>query len=105
VDLLDKALAKRDVLQKEVYAVHAPAKKQFKLVDGKMTEVEAVYTQEEVKKFEEDTKQFNKKLKEATEKLQKFDALVEEAFTAPTNKVFDKLANAVGGKSEDSTAE
>lgn len=105
VDILDKALVKRDQLQKEVYAVRAPGKKSFTVgADGKPVEIPAVYTQEELKKLEEDTKQYTKKLKEATEKLEKFDKLMEEAFTAPTNKVFDKLSGMIGGKSDESAS-
>lgn len=106
VDLLDKALVKRDQLQKEIYMVKKPGKPANKVVaaDGTVTETPATYTPEEYKKLEEDTKKFNKALKEATDKLAKFDALLESAFTEPSDKVFDKLEKQVkgGGGSDDS---
>ncbi len=107
VDVLDKALVKRDQLQKEVYMVKKPGKPANKQLnaDGTTTEVPATYTPEEFKKLEEENKQYTKKLKEANEKLEKFDKIVEEAFTAPTNKVFDKLTGMIGGKSEEPAAE
>jgi hypothetical protein len=92
--MLDKALVKREQLNVEVRKIRPPGKKLFKLVDGQMQEVEAVFTPEEVKKFNEDTKQYNKLLKEATEKLQKFDAALESAFAG---EGFDKLAKQLGG--------
>jgi hypothetical protein len=95
VDTLDKALTKRAQLQGEVNKIRLPSKKAFKLVNGQMQEVEAVFTQEEVKKFNEETKQYAKQLKEATEKLQKFDNALEKAFAG---EGFDKLTNLVGGK-------
>lgn len=99
VDMLDKALVKRAQLQTEVYKIKPPGKKLFKLVDGQMQEVEAVFTPEEVKKFNDDTKQYNKLLKEATEKLQKFDAALESAFAG---EGFEKLAKQLGGGGNDS---
>lgn len=111
VDLLDKALVKRGQLQNELNAVRPPSKKVFKLVDGKMQEVEALYTQEEVKKFNEETKQYNKKLKEATEKLSKFDKALEAAFgagpdgTEKLTEAFAKLAKQVAGGGGDSSDE
>ncbi len=102
VDLLDKALVKRDQLQKEVYAVKAPGKKTYQVVDGKEVEVPSVYTQEELGKLKEETKQYNKKLAEATKKLADFDKLMEEAFTAPTTKLFDRLAKECSGPEEQS---
>ncbi len=95
VDILDKALTKRAQLQGDLNKIRLPSKKAFKLVDGQMQEVEAVFTQEEVKKFNEESKQYAKQLKEATEKLQKFDNALERAFAG---EGFDKLANLVGGK-------
>jgi len=100
-DLLDKALVKRDQLQKEVYMIKAPGKKLFTIVDGKNVEVTPVYTQEELKKLEEDMKKYNKALKEATDKLAKFDALLEGAFTQPSDKVFEKLEKQVKGAGGD----
>jgi hypothetical protein len=103
VDLLDKALVKRAQLQNELNAIRPPSKKVFKLVDGKMTEVEAFYTQDEVKKFNEETKQHAKKLKEATEKLAKFDKALEAAFgagpegTEKLTEAFAKLTKQVAG--------
>lgn len=100
VDLLDKALVKRAQLQNEVNSIRPPGKKNFALVDGKMVEVQAVYTPEEVKKHTEETKQFNKKLKEAQEKLSKFDKLLETAFSGSPeelDKAFAKLGKAVSG--------
>jgi hypothetical protein len=103
VDLLDKALVKRAALQSEVNALRAPAKKAFKLVDGKMQEVEPVFTQEEVKKFNEETKQFAKKAKEVTEKLMNFDKALEAAFGAGPDgsekltEAFAKLTKLVAG--------
>jgi hypothetical protein len=100
VDLLDKALVKRAQLSNELNGIRPPSKKSFALVDGKMVEVQAVYTPEEVKKHAEETKQHAKKLKEATEKLAKFDKLLEWAFSgAPEEleKAFAKLGKAVSG--------
>ena len=106
VALLDKALEKRDSFQKEIYMVKKPGKPANKVVaaDGTVTETPATYTPEEYKKLEEDTKKYNKALKEATDKLAKFDALLESAFTQPSDKVFDKLEKQVkgGGGSDDS---
>ena len=99
VDLLDKALVKRDQVQKEVYMVKKPGKPNNKVVaaDGTVTETLATYTPEEYKKLEEDTKKYNKALKEAQDKLAKFDALLETAFTEPSDKVFEKLEKQVKG--------
>lgn len=101
VDLLDKALVKRGQLQNEVNAIRPPGKKAFALVDGKMTEVTAVYTPDEKKKFDEETKQYNKKLKEATEKLAKFDKTLEAAFGSDGEdkvaEAFTKLAKQIAG--------
>jgi len=104
VDLLDKALVKRAQLQNELNAIRPPSKKVFKLgADGKMQEVEAFYTQEEVKKHTEETKQYAKKLKEATEKLAKFDKALEAAFGAGPDgteklaEAFAKLTKQVAG--------
>lgn len=100
VDLLDKALVKRAQLANELRAIQPPGKKAFALVDGKMVEVQAVYSPDEKKKHDEDTKQYNKKLKEANEKLAKFDSLLETAFSgAPEEleKAFAKLGKAVSG--------
>lgn len=104
VDILDKALVKRDQLQKEIYMVKKPGKAPNKVLneDGTFTETPAVYTPEEAKKHEEEMKAYQKKLKEATEKLEKFDALMEECFTKPTEKGFNKLAAQVGGKADSS---
>lgn len=106
VNLLDKALEKRDQLQKEVYMVKKPGKPANKVIaaDGSVTEVPATYTPEEYKKLEEDTKKYNKALKEANDKLDKFDALLESALTQPSDKVFDKLEKQVkgGGGGDDS---
>lgn len=99
VDMLDKALVKREQLNVEVRKIRPPGKKLFKLVDGQMQEVEAVFTPDEVKKFNEDTKQYNKLLKEATEKLQKFDNALESAFAG---EGFEKLAKQLGGGGNDS---
>lgn len=107
VDLLDKALVKQGQLRNEVNAIRPPGKKAFVLQqDGKMVEVQAVYTPEEKKKHEEEMKQYNKKLKEANEKLANFEKLLETAFGgAPEEleKAFAKLGKAVsgGGSSSD----
>lgn len=103
VDLLDKALVKRDQLQREVYKVKAPGKPPVKVLqaDGTFVEQPATYTAEEAKKHGEEVKAYQKALKEANEKVEKFDALMEECFTAPTTKAFDKLSNQIGGKSEE----
>lgn len=110
VDLLDKALVKRAQLQNELNGIRPPGKKAHALVDGKMVEVQAVYTPEEVKKYNDELKAFNKKLKEAQEKLAKFDKLLETAFSgAPEelDKAYAKLGKAVsgggGGDAEEST--
>jgi galactokinase len=36
-------------------------------------------------------KSYNKRLKEMTESLERFDKNLEEAFTNPTDKAFEKL--------------
>lgn len=102
VDLLDKALVKRDQLAREVYKVKAPGKPPVKVLqaDGTFVEQPATYTAEEAKKHSEEVKAYQKALKEANEKVEKFDALLEECFTTPTNKSFDKLAGQVNGKAE-----
>lgn len=111
VDLLDKALVKRAQLQTELNSIRPPSKKVFKLVDGKMQEVEAFYTQDEVKKFNEETKQHAKKLKEATEKLSKFDKALEAAFGAGPDgsekltDAFAKLTKQVAGGGGDSSGD
>lgn len=101
VDLLDKALVKRAQLQNELNAIRPPGKKAHALVDGKMVEVQAVYTPEEVKKFNEETKAYNKKLKEATEKLAKFDKTLEAAFGSEgedkVESAYAKLAKQIAG--------
>ena len=107
VDLLLKGLEKKTSLQNELSGVRPPSKKTFALVDGKMVEVQSVYTPDEVKKFNEETKQYNKKLKEATEKLAKFSKLLDSCFglgDGDAEKLvenFTKLAKAVGGGSID----
>lgn len=94
VDLLDKALVKRRDLQRDLNKIQ-PKKPFMTFLDGKMVEVAATYTPEEAKQFE-------KQRKEASEKLAKFDAALEKAFGGED---FDKLANLLGGKSEESTSE
>ena len=107
VDLLLKGLEKKTQLQNELNAIRLPTKKTFALVDGKMVEVQATYTQEEVKKHNEETKQYNKKVKEATEKLAKFSKLLDSCFgfgEGDADKLvenFAKLAKASGGGSVD----
>ena len=105
VSTLLKGLDKKAQLQKEMDAIRPPSKKVFKLVDGKMQEVEATYTQDEVKKHNEETKQFNKKLKEATEKFNKFANLLDTALSGSDpeklEETFAKLAKAVGGGNVD----
>jgi hypothetical protein len=104
VDLLDKALVKQAQLQSELNSLRFPEKKAFKLVDGKMVEVEVTYTPEEAKKFAEDLKAHQKKVKDATEKLANFEKVLEAAFVGdPGNpealgKAFDKLAKVLSGK-------
>lgn len=93
VDLLDKAIVKRQELVRALNKIQP--KKMMKLVNGKMEEVEALYSSEEAK-------QFMKTVKEATEKLAKFDSAMEEAFNGTG---FDKLANMVSGKSEEPAGE
>lgn len=105
VNALDGGLKKRAQLQSELNNIRPPGKKNFALVDGKMVEVQAVYTPEEVKKHNEEFKQYSKKLKEAQEKLAKFDKLLETAFAgAPEEleKAFAKLAKATSGGGGDS---
>lgn len=105
VDLLEKGLEKKAQLQNELNAIKPPSKKTFALVDGKMVEVQATYTQEEVKKHKEETKAYDKKLKEAKEKLNKFSNLLDSALagTEPDKleETYAKLAKAVGGGSVD----
>lgn len=109
VDLLDKALVKRDQLQKEIYKLNGakPGKAPLKQLgaDGTVTEIPAVYTPEEFKKYEAELKDYNKKVKEATERVDKFDSVLEECFIVPTNKSFDKLAAMVNSKGEPSKPE
>jgi len=111
VDLLDKALVKRGQLQNELNGIRPPGKKNFALVDGKMVEVQAVYTPDEVKKHTEETKQYTKKLKEATDKLANFDKTLEAAFGAGPDGVekldgaFAKLGKLVAGGGGDSGGE
>lgn len=101
VDLLEKGLDKKAQLQNELNAIKPPSKKTFALVDGKMVEVQATYTQEEVKKHNEETKAYNKKLKEATEKFNKFSNLLDTALAGADpeklEETYAKLAKAVGG--------
>ena len=88
VDLLDKALVKRQQLLVEVKKLRPT--KMFKLnEDGTSTEVDAPVTAEEAKKF-------TNAVKEAKEKLEKFDALLEKAFTNPDKDTFDKLSKQLG---------
>lgn len=93
VDMLDKALVKRRDLQRDVQKIKP--KKTFKIVDGQHVEVDAMYTEDEAKAFVKQTK-------DAREKLQKFDAALEKAFSGED---FDKLAQQLGGKSDDSAGE
>lgn len=110
VDLLDKALVRRAQLQGELNNLRFPMKKHFKMVEGKMQEVEALYSQEEVKKFEEERKQFDKKVKDAQEKLAKFDKTLEAAFVGDPNdsegltKAFASLAKQMSGGGESEKA-
>ena len=100
VDLLDKALVKRAALANELNSIRPPGKKAHALVDGKMTEVQAVYSPEEVKKYNDDLKAYNKKRKEAEEKLAKFDKVLETCFSGQSEeleKAFAKLGKAVSG--------
>lgn len=105
VDLLEKGLAKQEQLQGELKKIQPPSKKTFALVDGKMVEVQATYSQDEVKKHNEETKQYNKKLKEATEKLNKFNNVLNAALAGSEPdklvELYAKLAKAVGGGSVD----
>lgn len=105
VELLEKGLEKKAQLQNELNAIKAPVKKTFALVDGKMVEVQATYTQEEVKKHNEETKQYNKKLKEATDKFNKFANLLDAALSGAEpdklEETYAKLAKVVGGGSVD----
>lgn len=105
VSILLKGLEKKAQLQNELKAIKPPSKKVFKLVDGKMQEVEATYTQDEVKKFNEETKAFNKKLKEATDKFNKFANLLDTALAGADpeklEETYAKLAKAVGGGNVD----
>lgn len=109
VDLLDKALVKRGQLQNELNGIRPPGKKAHALVDGKMVEVQAVYTPEEVKKFNEEMKQYNKKLKEATEKLAKFEKVFDAAVLGDPadpeslTKAFAKLGKMVAGGGGDAS--
>jgi hypothetical protein len=94
VDTLDKAVAKREQLFIEVKKLRP--QKMFKLNDdGTSVPVDAPVTAEEAKKFA-------KALKEAKEKLEKFEALLEKAFTSPDQDTFDKLAKQVAGKDTES---
>jgi hypothetical protein len=104
VEVLDKAIVKRAALQNELNAIRPPGKKAFVLQsDGKMAEVQPVYTADEKKKYDEELKQYNKKLKEATEKLGNFDKLLESAFVGDPadseslTKAFAKLGKVVQG--------
>ena len=88
VDLLDKALSKRPQLASELNKVRA--KKSYKMGENGPEETEGVLTAEDAKTW-----------KAAKEKLDKFDAALEAAFTSASKESFEKLAAAVGGKSED----
>lgn len=96
VDLLDKALVKRQALFIEVKKMK-PKTLCVLAEDGTTTQVPAPVTAEEAKKFQ-------KALKEAKEKLEKFDVLLEKAFTGAEQDSFDKLAKQVSGK-EDAPSE
>ena len=97
VDLLDKALVKRQQLFVEVKKLRP--QKLFKInEDGTSTEVDAPVTADEAKKFA-------KALKEAKEKLEKFDTLLEKAFTNPDKDTFDKLGKQVAGKDSEEKSE
>lgn len=89
VDMLDKALLKRRDLARELAKIQP--KKTYKFVGPDQVEVESTYTAEEAK-------QFQKTLKDATEKVTKFDAALEAAFQG---NGFDKLAQLLGGKSDE----
>lgn len=105
VSILLKGLDKKAQLQNELKGIKPPSKKVFKLVDGKMQEVEATYTQDEVKKHNEETKAYNKKLKEATDKFNKFANLLDTALAGADpeklEETYAKLAKAVGGGAVD----
>jgi hypothetical protein len=91
VNILDKALVKREQLLSETFKA-ARIKKTFTVVDaGLVAEVPSVLTEDEAKAF-------TKANKQAKENLAKFDAMLEAALTAPTSQVFDKLDKAVSGK-------
>lgn len=92
VDLLDKALAKRMTLFIEVKKLK-PKMMAVLNEDGSSTPVPAPVTPEEAKKFA-------KAVKEAKEKLEKFDDLLEKAFSGAAQDSFDKLAKQVAGGSD-----
>lgn len=96
VDLLDKALVKRQTLFIEVKKLK-PKMLCVLAEDGTTTNVPAPVTPDEAKKFQ-------KALKEAKEKLEKFDLLLEKAFSSADQDAFDKLGKQVSGK-EDAPAE
>lgn len=92
VDLLDKALVKRQALFIETKKLK-PKKMVVLNEDGSTTDVPVPMTPEEVKKFQ-------KAVKEANEKLAKFDDLLEKAFTGAAQDSFDKLAKQVSGAAD-----
>lgn len=88
VDLLDKAMVKRQQLATELNKIRPT--KNFQMTGGGLVEVEGTLTAEQGKQW-----------KAAKEKLDKFDTLLESAFTTASKESFEKLSNAVGGKSEE----
>lgn len=97
VDLLDKALVKRQTLFIETKKLK-PKMMAVLNEDGSSTPVPAPVTPDEAKKFA-------KAVKEAKEALEKFDAVLEKAFSSADKDAFEKLAKQVSGKAEEPASE
>lgn len=92
VDLLDKALVKRQQLFIET--------KKFKLKTGTLIAEDGTKSKVTLPMTEDEVKAYEKGVKEAKEKLEKFDAALEKAFSGDKD-AFDKLAKQVAGKSDE----
>jgi hypothetical protein len=97
VDLLDKALVKRQSLFIETKKLK-PKMLCVLNEDGTSTPVPAPVTSDEAKKFA-------KAVKDAKEALDKFDATLEKAFSTGDKDAFEKLAKQVSGKVEEPASE
>ena len=87
VEILDKALPKRDALFIET--------KKLKVKTGTLINEDGTETKVALPMTEDEVKAYKKAVKEANENLEKFDALLEKAFTGD-KEAFDKLSKLVG---------